>query len=58
MFFLSAIGRQRFVRPSQTSRIEKSSVRTSILPLSILARSRMSLIIESSILPEDWMLLE
>ena len=56
MFFRSAIGRQRFVRPSQTSRIEKSSVRTSILPLSILARSRMSLIIDSSILPDVWML--
>ncbi len=41
----------RLVRPSQTSRIEKSSVRTSILPLSILARSRMSLIIARSILP-------
>ena len=30
--------------------------RTSILPLSILARSRMSLIISSSIVPERWML--
>ena len=56
MFFRSATGRDRFVRPSQTSRIEKSSLRTSILPLSILARSRMSLIIASSILPDDWML--
>ena len=37
--------------PSQTSRIEKSSVRTSILPLSILARSRMSLIRPSSFSP-------
>ena len=55
MFFRSASGRAMSHWAVQTSRCGSRDSRTSILPLSILARSRMSLIISSSILPEVWM---
>ena len=45
------------LRRARRRRCRTRSGRTSILPLSILARSRMSLIMSSSIRPDVWMLL-
>ena len=55
MFFRSVSGRAMSHWAEITSATWKSLSRVSILPLSIFARSRMSLIISSSVLPDFWM---
>ena len=55
MFFFSASGRAMSHCAATTASMRNSLSRISILPLSILARSRMSLIISSSIRPDFWM---
>ncbi len=56
MFFFSAMGRNIVSMPSQMSPMRNDDTRTCILPASILARSRTSLMRASSCCPLDWML--
>ena len=55
MFFLSVSGRAMSHWAATTCAMRNSVSRISILPLSIFARSRMSLIISSSVRPDFWM---